>query len=660
MNRLTHRMLARSLAPLPEESLPGFLLRLAYRLNQAPARIGFLCGLSGMHHRLPAKYLLALPPLLADALAHAARLSDSEVRSLTLTGSGLATAYTPLTTTHLDRGSNHASAHRRWAINPSSRFCPSCLAGDGTPVQVSLGGAWRLRWHLPVVFACLQHARLLSISCSQCGNPPNRPPGTERAGLLIQRATVGLHPSQCRQTVLDTLPSSAGTKHICGARLDQPSKNSPPMACGDLDHLLELQQRIDQRLLPDALTSDTGGTAPGHHLFPDLIATAQLIKFSWPRGADLLRSAALASHIDKHAATITQRIQQSLGPGSHSFNLWSSPEDPAECGALLLAADTLLSQHSGSDAELRDRIQPLARAAFAALPANTAAAFRRMDFSPALARALASKVNGFYRAGGHRQPKLRAPSRMCHFTAAHVPALLPSPWLDIHFAKLLTHLGPITDWNRRHLRRAASLKLVEMAAGGTWSECAEALGTPWNTAQQSLKMLKRMLASAASREAFEYAVEQVAQYLDSDPVRIDYARRRRALATWQLPDPDWAELCDGLRQFAGGRTSPNPDAATALVWAQVTNGDYLNSPAINTLRQLRQDTKHIVASVNQLRASAGRNGGKARLLRRLDCYAGRLGLACDRLQHLAAIALLVPPAHSRAGQHSAWRLTPDE
>ena len=39
--------LPRSLDPLPEESLPGYLLRLAHRLGLAPVRILQLTGLSG-------------------------------------------------------------------------------------------------------------------------------------------------------------------------------------------------------------------------------------------------------------------------------------------------------------------------------------------------------------------------------------------------------------------------------------------------------------------------------------------------------------------------------------------------------------------------------------------------------------------------------------
>ncbi|MFI8989863.1 TniQ family protein [Streptomyces antimycoticus] len=621
------RALARSLAPLPEESLPGFLLRLAYRLERSPARIGVLCGLSSMHRRLPADYLLTLPPQLADAFAETTRLSSAEVQSLTLAGSGLTSTYAPLGTTRLDQGGNHAAARRRWAINLSSRFCPRCLAGDGSPVQTALGGAWKLRWHLPVVFACLKHSKLLSSKCSHCNNPPNRPPGSERAGLLMQRAAPGLHPTQCRHPLQGRFSTAAGTNRCCGTRLDQPPCNSPVMPPEDLGRVLALQLRIDQHLFP----ASSQPTEKDPHFFLDLVAVAHLIKFSWPVGARQIRSAHLSSLIDGHATAIARQLDHPVGPGPRPSSPWPAPDDPAQCAALLAAADELLSHRHEGDGELRDRVQPLARVTFERLTPNLAAGFRRMEFSPVLARALARKINGFYHAGGHRSSKLRAPSRECLFGVEHVPALLPSSWLNTHFIELRDRIGPTTDWNTRHLRRAASLKLVEMAAGGTWSECAETLGTPWTTTQQSLKILKRVLGSTESRAAFDRAVEKVARALDSEANRIDYANRRHALSAWHLPDAAWSELCVGFKTFKGASTSPSPTAATAMLWAQVTQGDYLHSPALNALRHTGQDTTPVVATVNQiLQAAHRRRGEKARLADRLEHYASRLALACDQ------------------------------
>ncbi|MFD4937244.1 TniQ family protein [Streptomyces virginiae] len=627
MTEVAIRPLARSLAPLPEESLPGYLLRLSYRLGRSPARVGMLSGLSGMHHRLPGDYLLALPTQLADAFAHTTRLSSAEAQSLTLAGSGLVSAYAPLAATRLVQGRNHAAARSRWAINISSRFCPRCLAGDGSPVQSALGGAWKLRWHLPVVFACLEHSNVLASACQRCHNPPNQPPRTERSGLLMQRATAGLHPAQCRHPLPGPQSGTVGPKGCCGARLDQSPSKPSAIPARDLERALALQLRINQNLFPTS-----SQLADRDQLFfNDLIAVSHLIKFSWPMGASLLHSAHLSSLIDNHAAAVMQRLDQQPRPGPRPSSPWSAPDDPAQCAALLTAADELLRHSHTGEAELRDLIQPLMRASLARLTPNLAASFRRMEFSPALARALARKINGFYHAGGHRGSKRRTPSRECLFRVEHVPALLPASWMDAHFTPFQDLLAPLTNWNARHLRRAASLKLAEMAGGGTWPECAQALSTPWNTAQQSLKVVKRLLDSNESREAFAQAVEQVARVLDDQSHRIDYANRRGLLSSWHLPRADWRHICAGLETRAGRATSPGPAAATALVWAQVTQGDYLHSPALGALRSSGRSTGPVVTTVNQiLHAAKCYQGEKAQLADRLRRYADLLADACDR------------------------------
>ncbi|WP_333761412.1 hypothetical protein [Streptomyces sp. IBSBF 2390] len=192
-------------------------------------------------------------------------------------------------------------------------------------------------------------------------------------------------------------------------------------------------------------------------------------------------------------------------------------------------------------------------------------------------------------------------------------------------------MNPVTDGKTRHLRRVTSLKLAEMSAGGTWPACAKALGIPWTTAQQSLNVLKRVLGSARAWAEFDRAVERIACALDSDSNRIDYANRRRELSSWHLSDASWAELCDGLKAFRSRPTSPNPSAATALLWALVTQGDYLHSPVLQQLRDVERDTTSVVASVNQiLRAAKCGKGEKALLAKRLNEYAGHLALACDQ------------------------------
>src|SRR4029453_8295439 len=84
------RSLPRSLSPLPDESIPGYLLRLAYRLDRTPGRIAILSGLSESvmasrgSGQLPANVMLSLTPAESSSFATAARLTHHEVAALCL------------------------------------------------------------------------------------------------------------------------------------------------------------------------------------------------------------------------------------------------------------------------------------------------------------------------------------------------------------------------------------------------------------------------------------------------------------------------------------------------------------------------------------------------------------------------------------------------
>ena len=112
----------------------------------------------------------------------------------------------------------------RLILAPATRYCPECLAGDGSAIQESFGGPWLKAWHLPVVFACPVHKRLLEHLCPECGQViRGRRPGSN-AALLPAMLAAGLHPAQCRTEI------AQGTgRHpaCCGARLDQDSAAPP-------------------------------------------------------------------------------------------------------------------------------------------------------------------------------------------------------------------------------------------------------------------------------------------------------------------------------------------------------------------------------------------------------------------------------------------------
>ena len=160
--------LGRSLIPLPGESLPGFILRLSCRLQLPPARLAALTGLVPAGHsgaRVPVSLLTEIPEPARRTFAHMTRLTTDKVAQLGL--ACLQERY-PLPA---GAAKNPATVPLSGLLvfAPATRYCPDCLAGDRSPIQDAFGGPWRKIWHLPVVFACTLHQRLLEDRCPECG-----------------------------------------------------------------------------------------------------------------------------------------------------------------------------------------------------------------------------------------------------------------------------------------------------------------------------------------------------------------------------------------------------------------------------------------------------------------------------------------------------------
>jgi hypothetical protein len=293
------RPLPRSLDLLSGESLAGYLLRLAHRLDVSPARLAVLTGLADPRMPIiPAGRLLALEPERAASFARATHSSLAEVTGLTLIS--LASRYPPVNPEFSGRHrQNHGIfVKENWVFSRSSRYCPDCLAGDGSPIQHLHGGGWKLGWRLPIVFACPLHQRLLHHTCPGCQQPAHHR-ATGQAQLLTLPRHADLHAAQCRNSI--ALRSGHPRWRACRTRLDdQPDQGQDLPADRKL---LRFQTQLLNLLhadTPETVTSVGQDSSPARY-FLDLRLISCLITSSWPAVRDVLTPTAPAERaIDEH------------------------------------------------------------------------------------------------------------------------------------------------------------------------------------------------------------------------------------------------------------------------------------------------------------------------------------------------------------------------
>jgi hypothetical protein len=523
---MTSRPLPRSLDPLPDESLPGFLLRLGYRLGVSPARLVVLTGLSmNLQHRTTAPFNLTmqLASEALDALARATRLTPRETADLCL--SSLAERY-PLASTIPNRGrwTGHTyNRENRWVFIKATRYCPQCLAGDNTEIQRELGGAWRKTWRLPPVFACTMHRRFLDYQCPACCRPAlDCGVGRNSSPILPHWQHRGLHPAQCRVTRQESgAPRARGP--ICGAKLDNPCPQAPAISIPD--GLIGFQQRILDILgatEPNVATS-VGRETTAARYFTDLRLMTHLVRASWPRARDLASTPALAEAIDRHAEQQQRQLAgQRSGHAMLPRDVYDIPPlDPVPCGALLAIADQLLSCDTPNvlSGHLRDLLsydtRRPGRAGWSRDFLET-----RPDCSEGLRQAVAPVLQTYVR---DRLPRaLRAPIRRTRFGPQHVAQFLQNDWYVRHFG----HLNGI---NPTHIRRTAAIHLCQIAVGGSIKHAACLIGVPatregLERARSSAKALHRWARTREDPKEFETVLHVLADELDAAPHLIDYQR----------------------------------------------------------------------------------------------------------------------------------------
>ncbi|MFF4249042.1 TniQ family protein [Streptomyces sp. NPDC001822] len=445
--------LPRSLIALPDESIIGYLLRLGHRLDQAPGQLLWRAGLTPAGHfktsKAPAQHLFMLETAQLTRFARTTRLSEREADRLTLRS--YVRSYPPVAEALVRPG--HAARPRGvfppWLFQASTRCCHLCLRGDGSVIQERHGGAWKRRWHLPVVFACLEHNLFLQDTCHGCRQPLQSGfPGAPRS-LMPAPAARGLHPAQCRN-------AAEGRRHspLCSTRLDASGRSGAELS------------PVSASLQRDLLELLEGDRAPGTALarFSDIRVMSAIISATWPHSASLLPAGMLKDAFEEH---IDQR-QRRVEDGQRRHVPWSAaPQSAVATAAMLkmadhyvrLSPDALREALAGLLARTTERKHPSWGPTWDLLR-NCSPGFRR-ETEEALQRRF--------------PPRLASPAELTDpliegrshgYRAEQIPQELPEEWFKV----FLEGSSPRPLPTSRSLRRVAALQLVQAATGVSRAE----------------------------------------------------------------------------------------------------------------------------------------------------------------------------------------------
>lgn len=562
------RPLARSLPPLPDESLPGFLLRLAFRLGTSPAELAVRTGLADRADRavLPVPLLIGLTAERRHTFARMVKATDTEVDAMLL--DTYSSRYPPAQPSPSGRN-GLANQQHRWLFMHATRYCPQCLTGQDNPVEQAFGGAWKTSWRLPPVFACLAHRRFLEHECPACKSVilPTATRSTVRHFPRWREAS--LHPAQCRAFV----------DGQCGHRLDRDSVNSQPLPV-EYEEFQQLLLGLLNAVGPDEVKTLGHSTSPAHY-FTDLRTACQILRASWPKSRHLLDNKDLVSFLEA-AAVETPRSRSTL---VHAVS--DMPQMEAQPhAALLLAADRLL--RAGDPDAFAGHLRLLldeperrpSKVSWARAFLNT-----RPQCSEGFLQAVSSVLQTY--AGRSLGRSLKQPVRRARFRPEHIPQFLEEDWYQRHFA----HMDGIATVR---LRRTVAIRLCQAASGGSIQKAADRLSLYLRDPAIAARIAdspKRVHGWARNRPdplEFETALRNLAAELDARDNLIDYEQRRKALASWCIGPRPWEVIASRIAVPAGGYAAGGGFAvdlsdrkrniASVILWSLMTQAEHVFAP----------------------------------------------------------------------------------
>lgn len=223
------------------------------------------------------------------------------------------------------------------------------------------------------------------------------------------------------------------------------------------------------------------------------------------------------------------------------------------------------------------RLAHLAAGLHAVNPKGRWDVLRQFRCSGRLVNALGERFPGITRfdraIGARRGNNAITEPATDRFEPANVPQLIDEATFDRLFAsdfeRCLPHLA----------RRFCAMSLVRLRQGGTWAAAAATLGLP---VAQSVKLANGMISrlrAASLYGHFAAHLHRAAIEFSANQAVVDYQQLRALLARLTTVDSrDWEAACV-LSGMQATWTPTRGMQAAALVWAQVTGGDWRLSPA---------------------------------------------------------------------------------
>ncbi|TKJ33254.1 TniQ family protein [Blastococcus sp. CCUG 61487] len=569
------RPLPRSLAPQPGETLSGYLLNLAHRLDARPIDLAHRTGLehASTAGSIDTRFAVALPEEIAARFAHASNLTTDEATGLTLSrwDGLLFDSSAPGKAARTVQGNG-------WFVPTLTRACPRCLADtdDIAPERVT----WRAAWKTPWAIACTHHNVLLEDTCTRCTQQFGAS-GNRIRSLIPNPGLDPLHPAACRSR-----PDRGAA--LCGHRIDHQATHPCPKP------LLALQRHLDAILDGSSTETHSLGVpvTPAQYL-RDLRAVAVLLQFAdhRPTAAPLPVefTEALTAHLD---ARNERRV--SRGENDRTDRTWTeAPTATRVLAALLHEAAAILDL-------------PAPEAARDLLPPLVAAADDRESLAWGRVRSAAQPSDGLFRyfapnrAGAFSVHMLRAACPTLTITSDHVPAYLDEAHYERWFATF-------DRTEQRNIRRAVPIAITQLIDDCDLSTAAERLGIPRVSAQSALIRAGRACKRTDRADEFRRLIGLVAEDLQANPV--NYGHRRRHLnAAWNIPEDDWQRLREAmLAARVARKDTPWDDRrrdVTIWLWSEITSGDPALAPMIQTRSAVRRSTDLAISSYTTLRRRA--------------------------------------------------------